>query len=177
MPCNQSTKLSDSQRATVSSSNVTLNIAWDHVNQQFASLVATPLNHGAEREDPSVMKLRIMMIRWTYLKKYSFLILVMKITVIFLKVVIQAQNLIEVKRMCSYDDNNATLIPFLLFLFFSSHLLDKTVTIIEPCPTKVSVLALAVTCAIMVFIYLCTLFCYYTKKWMKNPKLIPWMRK
>lgn len=47
---------------------------------------------------------------------------------------------------------------------------DKTVTIIEPCPTKTSVLALAVTCALMVFIYLCTLFCYYTKKWMTPHK-------
>lgn len=50
---------------------------------------------------------------------------------------------------------------------------DKTVTIIEPCPTKTSVLALAVTCALMVFVYLCTLFCYYTKKWMSPPKMMP----
>lgn len=51
-----------------------------------------------------------------------------------------------------------------------SFITDKTVTIIEPCPTKTSVLALAVTCALMVFIYLCTLFCYYTKKWMTPHK-------
>jgi hypothetical protein len=49
---------------------------------------------------------------------------------------------------------------------------DKTVTIIEPCPTKTSVLALAVTCALMVLVYISTLFCYYMKKWMQPHKII-----
>lgn len=48
---------------------------------------------------------------------------------------------------------------------------DKTVTIIEPCPTKTSVLALAVTCALMVLVYISTLFCYYMKKWMQPHKV------
>ncbi|XP_018332098.1 uncharacterized protein LOC108741704 [Agrilus planipennis] len=47
---------------------------------------------------------------------------------------------------------------------------DKTVTIIEPCPTKTSVLALGVTCALMVLLYFSTIFCYYTKKWLNTGK-------
>lgn len=50
--------------------------------------------------------------------------------------------------------------------------IDKTVTIIEPCPTKTSVLALAVTCALMVLVYMSTLFCYFMKKWMHPRKTI-----
>ncbi|XP_053694622.1 uncharacterized protein LOC128742317 [Sabethes cyaneus] len=49
---------------------------------------------------------------------------------------------------------------------------DKTVTIIEPCPTKTSVLALAVTCSLMVLVYLSTLFCYYMKKWIQPHKIM-----
>lgn len=49
---------------------------------------------------------------------------------------------------------------------------DKTVTIIEPCPTKTSVLALAVTCALMILVYISTLFCYFMKKWMQPHKII-----
>ncbi|KAF5285569.1 hypothetical protein FQA39_LY16581 [Lamprigera yunnana] len=49
---------------------------------------------------------------------------------------------------------------------------DKTVTIIEPCPTKVSVLALGVTCALLVLLYLSTIFCYYMKKWLNPGKHI-----
>ncbi|XP_055840957.1 uncharacterized protein LOC129908488 [Episyrphus balteatus] len=49
---------------------------------------------------------------------------------------------------------------------------DKTVTIIEPCPTKTSVLALAVTCALMILLYISTLFCYYMKKWMQPHKIV-----
>ncbi|XP_055380532.1 uncharacterized protein LOC129611414 [Condylostylus longicornis] len=49
---------------------------------------------------------------------------------------------------------------------------DKTVTIIEPCPTKTSVLALAVTCALMILVYISTLFCYYMKKWMQPHKIV-----
>ncbi|KAG4077614.1 hypothetical protein HA402_008874 [Bradysia odoriphaga] len=47
---------------------------------------------------------------------------------------------------------------------------DKTVTIIEPCPTKTSVLALAVTCALMILVYISTMFCYCMKKWMHPHK-------
>uniref|UniRef100_A0A1I8NPE1 ZP domain-containing protein n=1 Tax=Stomoxys calcitrans TaxID=35570 RepID=A0A1I8NPE1_STOCA len=49
---------------------------------------------------------------------------------------------------------------------------DKTVTIIEPCPTKTSVLALAVTCALMILLYISTLFVYYMKKWMQPHKIV-----
>lgn len=49
---------------------------------------------------------------------------------------------------------------------------DKTVTIMEPCPTKTSVLALAVTCALMILVYISTLFCYFMKKWMQPHKII-----
>lgn len=49
---------------------------------------------------------------------------------------------------------------------------DKTVTIIEPCPTKTSVLALGVTCALLVLLYISTLFCYYMKKWLNPGKHI-----
>ncbi|XP_062560724.1 uncharacterized protein LOC134225008 [Armigeres subalbatus] len=49
---------------------------------------------------------------------------------------------------------------------------DKTVTIIEPCPTKTSVLALAVTCSLMVLVYMSTLFCYYMKKWIQPHKVM-----
>ncbi|PSN36834.1 hypothetical protein C0J52_14247, partial [Blattella germanica] len=47
---------------------------------------------------------------------------------------------------------------------------DKTVTIVEPCPTKTSVLALGVTCALLVLIYISTIFCYYMKKWLSPRK-------
>lgn len=50
--------------------------------------------------------------------------------------------------------------------------IDKTVTIIEPCPTKTSVLALAVTCALMILLYISTLFVYYMKKWMQPHKIV-----
>lgn len=56
-------------------------------------------------------------------------------------------------------------------VIFSS---DKTVTIIEPCPTKTSVLALGVTCALLVLLYISTLFCYYMKKWLNPGKHIAW---
>ncbi|XP_055644168.1 uncharacterized protein LOC129780191 [Toxorhynchites rutilus septentrionalis] len=49
---------------------------------------------------------------------------------------------------------------------------DKTVTIIEPCPTKTSVLALAVTCSLMVLVYMSTIFCYYMKKWIHPQKIM-----
>ncbi|XP_076292758.1 trynity isoform X2 [Lasioglossum baleicum] len=50
---------------------------------------------------------------------------------------------------------------------------DKTVTIVEPCPTKTSVLMLGVTCALLVLIYISTIFCYYMKKWMSPRKMMP----
>lgn len=49
---------------------------------------------------------------------------------------------------------------------------DKTVTIVEPCPTKASVLALGVTCALLILIYISTMFCYYMKKWLSPKKII-----
>lgn len=49
---------------------------------------------------------------------------------------------------------------------------DKTVTIIEPCPTKTSVLALGVTCALLVLLYISTVFCYYMKKWLSPRKMM-----
>ncbi|KAJ8888659.1 hypothetical protein PR048_008151, partial [Dryococelus australis] len=45
-----------------------------------------------------------------------------------------------------------------------------TVTIMEQCPTKTSVMALGVTCALMVLIYISTIFCYYMKKWLSPRK-------
>lgn len=50
---------------------------------------------------------------------------------------------------------------------------DKTVTIVEPCPTKASVLILGVTCALLVLIYISTIFCYYMKKWLSPRKMMP----
>ncbi|XP_071645764.1 uncharacterized protein Tyn isoform X1 [Temnothorax longispinosus] len=50
---------------------------------------------------------------------------------------------------------------------------DKTITIVEPCPTKTSVLALGVTCALLVLIYISTIFCYYMKKWLTPRKMMP----
>jgi len=52
------------------------------------------------------------------------------------------------------------------------HFTDKTVTIVEPCPTKTSVLALGVTCALLVLVYISTVFCYYMKKWLSPKKTL-----
>uniref|UniRef100_A0A1B0CDT4 Cuticlin-1 n=2 Tax=Lutzomyia longipalpis TaxID=7200 RepID=A0A1B0CDT4_LUTLO len=49
---------------------------------------------------------------------------------------------------------------------------DKTVTIIEPCPTKTSVMALTITCILMVLIYLLAFFHFYVKKWLQPQKTI-----
>ncbi|KAL1454852.1 hypothetical protein WDU94_008983 [Cyamophila willieti] len=49
---------------------------------------------------------------------------------------------------------------------------DKTVTIVEPCPTKTSILALGVTCCLLILIYVSTIFCYYIKKWMTPRKVM-----
>lgn len=56
---------------------------------------------------------------------------------------------------------------------FQSYFPDKTVTIVEPCPTKTSVLILGVTCALLVLIYISTIFCYYMKKWLSPRKMMP----
>ena len=63
------------------------------------------------------------------------------------------------------------VINFGNFIVYLS-LADKTVTIVEPCPTKTSVLALAVTCALLVLVYISTLFCYYMKQWLSPKKLV-----
>ncbi|XP_066586313.1 uncharacterized protein tyn [Prorops nasuta] len=47
---------------------------------------------------------------------------------------------------------------------------EKTVTIMEPCPTKTSVLVLGVTCALLLLIYISTILCYYMKKWLTTPR-------
>ncbi|XP_050442492.1 uncharacterized protein LOC126846749 [Adelges cooleyi] len=49
---------------------------------------------------------------------------------------------------------------------------DKTITIVEPCPTKTSVLALGITCMLLILIYVSTMFCYYMKKWMTPRKMM-----
>lgn len=56
---------------------------------------------------------------------------------------------------------------------FQFYFPDKTVTIVEPCPTKTSVLILGVTCALLVLIYISTIFCYYMKKWLSPRKMMP----
>lgn len=47
---------------------------------------------------------------------------------------------------------------------------EKTVTIVEPCPSKLSVMLLGVACAMLVLLYIATIFCYYMRKWMTPPK-------
>lgn len=47
---------------------------------------------------------------------------------------------------------------------------EKTVTIVEPCPSKASVLLLGVACALLVLLYIATIFCYYMRKWLAPPK-------
>jgi hypothetical protein len=78
-------------------------------------------------------------------------------------------NLQKIKKI--KKDNKPIDLIFTIFPF-SFLFSDKTVTIIEPCPTKTSVLALAVTCALMVLVYLTTLFFYYMKKWMQPHKMM-----
>ncbi|XP_008473743.1 uncharacterized protein LOC103510819 [Diaphorina citri] len=55
---------------------------------------------------------------------------------------------------------------------FNEFTKDKTVTIVEPCPTKTSILALGVTCCLLILIYVSTIFCYYIKKWMTPRKVM-----
>lgn len=49
---------------------------------------------------------------------------------------------------------------------------DHTVIMTETCPTRTSVLALGVTCALLALVYLSTLLCYCTKKWMYPQKVV-----
>ncbi|XP_043469810.1 uncharacterized protein LOC122503370 isoform X1 [Leptopilina heterotoma] len=51
--------------------------------------------------------------------------------------------------------------------------LDKTITIERPCPTAGSLLAMRVTCALLILIYISTIFCYYMKKWLTPRKMMP----
>ncbi|XP_045606053.2 uncharacterized protein tyn isoform X2 [Procambarus clarkii] len=44
------------------------------------------------------------------------------------------------------------------------------VTLFETCPTRSSVLALAVTCAILLLIYVLTVFYFVMRKWLRPPK-------
>ena len=46
----------------------------------------------------------------------------------------------------------------------------RAIPITEPCPTKASVLALGITCILLVLIYVITLFFYYLRKWMSPRK-------
>lgn len=46
---------------------------------------------------------------------------------------------------------------------------DRTVTVVEPCPSKTSVLALGVTCALLVLLYVSTFFCFSMKRWLAPP--------
>lgn len=52
---------------------------------------------------------------------------------------------------------------------FGSADFDRTVTIVEPCPSKTSVLALGVTCALLVLLYISTFFCFSMKRWLAPP--------
>ncbi|KAE8751362.1 hypothetical protein FOCC_FOCC001933 [Frankliniella occidentalis] len=49
---------------------------------------------------------------------------------------------------------------------------DHTVIMTETCPTRTSVMALGVTCALLALVYLSTLLCYCTKKWMYPQKVV-----
>ena len=42
----------------------------------------------------------------------------------------------------------------------------QEVELLEKCPTRSSVLALSVTCALLALVYICTLFAVLTKRWM-----------
>lgn len=49
---------------------------------------------------------------------------------------------------------------------------DHTVIMTDTCPTRTSVLALGVTCALLALVYMSTLLCYCTKKWMYPQKVV-----
>ncbi|XP_077287259.1 trynity isoform X2 [Arctopsyche grandis] len=50
---------------------------------------------------------------------------------------------------------------------------DKTMTIVEPCPTKTSVLALEIACALLLLLYLSTLFFYCMRSFFVPRKQMP----
>lgn len=79
----------------------------------------------------------------------------------FLKSDLSSADFGKGKRIRVYNDTGVYNDPFA----------DKTVTIVEPCPTKTSVLALGVTCALLVLLYTSTVFCCYMKKWSAPGKL------
>ncbi|XP_043194798.1 uncharacterized protein LOC122366503 isoform X4 [Amphibalanus amphitrite] len=50
---------------------------------------------------------------------------------------------------------------------------NESVEMLEKCPTKTSVLALSVTCALLVLIYVCSIFYLFMKRWMtRNNKVL-----
>ena len=50
---------------------------------------------------------------------------------------------------------------------------NEGVEMLEKCPTKTSVLALSVTCALLVLIYVCSIFYLFMKRWMaRNNKVL-----
>ncbi|XP_037088474.1 uncharacterized protein LOC119109039 [Pollicipes pollicipes] len=50
---------------------------------------------------------------------------------------------------------------------------NDSVEVLEKCPTKTSVLALSVTCALLVLIYVCSMFYLFMKRWMtRNNKVL-----
>jgi len=46
----------------------------------------------------------------------------------------------------------------------------ESVDMLGPCPTRTSVLVLSVTCALLALVYVCTLFCALTKRWLSRTK-------
>lgn len=55
---------------------------------------------------------------------------------------------------------------------FDFFLIDHTVIMTDTCPTRTSVLALGVTCGLLTLVYMSTLLCYCTKKWMYPQKVV-----
>jgi hypothetical protein len=51
------------------------------------------------------------------------------------------------------------------FGFGRSHAGRENIAVFEVCPTRTSVLALAVTCALLLLIYLCSLFYFLMRRW------------
>lgn len=93
---NRSTKLSDSLKATASSSNVTSSTVWGLANQPSVNGAVTQWNLGAESVVPSEMKQTKVMMKWIYRKKFSFSISEMKITVISWEAATQARISVKV---------------------------------------------------------------------------------
>lgn len=66
--------------------------------------------------------------------------------------------------MAALREGSVAMTPILLFAgtLTSGH---AEVTLFETCPTRSSVLALAVTCAILLLIYVLTVFYFVMRKW------------